>query len=435
MEEFPEGSREGPQKIKDRRHSGKAQRKTQHQRIIFKKSAAEGQKNQYDGQRIKEHQHRHGIGDDGVQSQIGDQKGQDTEADGPDPVGRTSGKQLHKGFPAAGDQSHRRFQAGHSDGNRQDRRAGPSEIMLRDLCQRLASVGRHIEQPPALGAHHGHQRIDQSHQKGTEKSRQHCIFCHFLRFFHTQAADGMNHDNTESQSGQSIHGVIALQKAGEKCLRLVSTGRSNLGNRSQRRDQRPQNQNGKKDQKQRIQHLSDPGENFSRPKGEKKHRDKKDQREDGQRRALIGVREHPLDAHRIGNRGTSGDGEKRSDGKIQGAGEKQSKGFSYPSCQFIQTVLAADAESGHSQKRQPHAGDEKARGCQPHVPSCQLPHGSREDKITRSEKHAEQHACHGDDFLKRQFLHVCCPHKISDGLPGLPCGRESILSAPDSDRL
>lgn len=183
---------------------GKGKRKRNSFKSLSYEHLSQSQQDQYDSQRIEEHEHRHGPADNRVQPQVGDQKGQDTEDHRPDMIGRSSGKYFHKGFSAAGDQPDRSLQTCHSHCYRQDHSACTAEIMFRNLCQRLPAIGRSFESSSALSPDYGHQNVDQAHEKRTEYASLHRIFCYFSRLLHAKPPDHIYHNNAESQSGQIL---------------------------------------------------------------------------------------------------------------------------------------------------------------------------------------------------------------------------------------
>ena len=73
---------------------------------VAKELAEEGQQDQGDGQGIEEHQHGHGVADDGAQAQVGKDEGHEAEHDGPDPVRGPLGEEADEGLAAAGDEGH-----------------------------------------------------------------------------------------------------------------------------------------------------------------------------------------------------------------------------------------------------------------------------------------------------------------------------------------
>ena len=54
----------------------------------------------------KEHQHGHGVADDGAQAQVGKDEGHEAEHDGPDPVRGPLGEEADEGLATAGDEGH-----------------------------------------------------------------------------------------------------------------------------------------------------------------------------------------------------------------------------------------------------------------------------------------------------------------------------------------
>ena len=59
------------------------------------------------------------------------------------------------------------------------------------LGQSLAAVGRGFEKPAALGGHHRHQNVDETHQQRAEHPRAHGAFGHLAGLGDPQPADGV----------------------------------------------------------------------------------------------------------------------------------------------------------------------------------------------------------------------------------------------------
>ena len=165
MEKFFRPFRQCPQEIHHSRHAGKAKRPSKHRPVIVKPFPAQGEKHQYDCQRVQKHQYRHRISNDRIQSQVGRQKRECSKAHRPGPVSRPARKHCAKGLTAAGRQSNRCFQTGHRHQYSQDQHPGAAKIIIRDLRQRLSSVWSRLKLPSALGSHKRHQQIDHRHEK------------------------------------------------------------------------------------------------------------------------------------------------------------------------------------------------------------------------------------------------------------------------------
>ena len=322
--------------------------------------SAQGHGDEDDGQGVEEHEHRLGVGDDGLQPQVGDEEGQGAEQHRPHPIGGPLGEELDEGLPAAGEQAHRRLQTGHRHRDRQDQGPGGAEVVVGDLGQGLAAVGAHRQDAPALGAHDGHQHIDQPHEQAAEQAGAHRLPGDLPRVPDPQPPDDLHHHDAEGQPGQGVHGVVALQQAGGEGRGGVVPRRINGGQVARRGGESPEDQHGQEGQEQGGEHLPHPGEDLPRPQGQDQRHREEEQGEYGQPGGLPRPGQHLLDAHGVGDGGAPGDGEEGADGQVEGAGEEQAVALSHPAAQPQQAVLPADPQGGHPQQGQAHAGDQQA---------------------------------------------------------------------------
>lgn len=83
-------------KVKQSGHKGKAGDGAVYDAAVAEQISEQTQQDQRNGQRIEEHQNRHGAGDDGAQAQIGDGERNHAENDGPGLVLRALGKSCTK---------------------------------------------------------------------------------------------------------------------------------------------------------------------------------------------------------------------------------------------------------------------------------------------------------------------------------------------------
>ena len=87
-----------------------------------------------------------------------------------------------------------------------------------------------------------------------------------------------DHD-AEGQSGDGVHGAVALDKAGEQGAIVIGTVRLHHGDGSAGSAQGGDHQNGQEDQEQGIDDLADPDGDAGGPQREKQNQCKKDQGE------------------------------------------------------------------------------------------------------------------------------------------------------------
>src|SRR5574344_936865 len=165
-------------------------------------------------------------------------------------------------------------------------------------------------------------------------------------------------------------------------------------------NQRRNDENTEKHEKRRIQDFTDPRENAGRP--ERKEQDNREESKRKQREIqtrIAGTAEILLDAHRERNRRRSGDGEERSDRKI----EKRCEDETVPvrdAVGHVEQSFAPRNTHGHdAEKRKTHSRDKKADGSRQNVSARHLSHIYREYKVTRAEEKPEQHRCDGYVFF------------------------------------
>ena len=84
-----------------------------------------------------------------------------------------------------------------------------------------------------------------------------------LRLLHAQPADDVDDHDAERQTGQRIHGVVALQKAGEERLILIGALSLQRGNGGGGVHQRGDHQHRQKRQENRGQDLAHMGEDLA----------------------------------------------------------------------------------------------------------------------------------------------------------------------------
>ena len=146
-------------------------------------------------------------------------------------------------------------------------------------------------------------------------------------------------------------------------------------------------------------------ENLTRPQGEEQCGREKQQGEQQEiHPAAAAIGQYLLQPHREGGGGAPGDGEKRPDGQIQGAGEKICVGTAYLAAEIKEPTAAADTQSSYAQKGQAYAGYQKAYNGRPYVPAGYLSHIYRENQVSGAEEHTKQHTGYVDILLKTQLL-------------------------------
>lgn len=215
-------------KIKSRLRCRQAHHGQIHGTAKFQPLPHNGQQDQGDSQRIKEHQHGNAPGDDGGQSQVGNQHGSENENQGPKAIARPAGKHLGKGLGAAGDKADGRFQAGHRHNGKEEQGAAAAKIMMGNYPQDLTAIFTIAAKGRALGGDHRQEQIDEPHEEAAEKPGPDGGSRHGVSFLHPGGPDGVYHNNAESETRQGVKGIVALEEASGKsiaCLEVFPRGR------------------------------------------------------------------------------------------------------------------------------------------------------------------------------------------------------------------
>ena len=151
-----------------------------------------------------------------LQPKVGRPERKQAEPYRPHPVGRPRGNSSQNVWGTAGDEAHRRLDAGKGDGHGQDHRAESPEVVPGNGQQGLAAVGGRRVEPAALRAHHGHRQVDDPHQPAAQAAGRHRVDGHRARLGDAEAPDDLHHHDAERQARQSVHGVVSLEEAAHK---------------------------------------------------------------------------------------------------------------------------------------------------------------------------------------------------------------------------
>ena len=96
-------------------------------------------------------------------------------------------------------------------------------------------------------------------------------------FLDAHGPDDVNNDNAKRKTGNGVHGPVALNKTGKQRAALIGAVRLHGGKGRARIAQGGNDQDRKEDQEQRIDDLSDPNRDLSRPQGKEQHQGKEHQ--------------------------------------------------------------------------------------------------------------------------------------------------------------
>jgi len=382
--------------------------------VVMEQIPEQRQQNQGDRQRVQEQQQRQGIADDLGQTEIGDQEGKYGKYHRPGAVGKSLGEHAGESVRAAGDETNGGFQAGAGDGDCQNETARPSQVVAGDLRQGDAAVFGGLKQTSGLGAHENGGNVDHNHGDAGEQSGGQNILCHVGIVGNAHGADDVDDHNAEGQTGNGVHGVIALNEAQRKRPGLITGGRLHVGNGGGGIDQRRHHQNGEEDQKDGGDDLTDPDGDLAGAQRQNQHDGEEDHGEDQQRGGLgCASAQHGRDAHGEGSGRASGDGEAGADGQVEQAGEDVAVALADLVGQLLQAVGVGVADGGYAHDRNTDSRDDKADHGGKDVPSGQLTEMNGENQIAGAEEHAEQRSGHQNLLLEcKMFLHFILPPSV-----------------------
>ena len=356
--------------------------------IVGEELAEQRQQDKHDGQRVEEHQHRHGAGDDGAQAQIGDGEGHHAENDGPRLVLGPLGEQAGKGLGAAGDKADGGLEAGKRYGDGEDQQTDPAEEGLRDLRQRYTAVFGCGQYAAALGAHGGDGNIDKPHEQAAEDTGLGGIACYGAGLINAQFPDDLYHDDAEGKACKGVHGVVALQKAGEEGLLDVAAHRLHTGNgNGGGGDQRYHDKDAEEQQEEGIEDLADPCEDLAGAQRKQQRRNKERQREQQEIQLHIAVLGKDLfQPDGEGNGSAAGNSKEWTNGEVQRTGKEIGIGTVYLAAEGKQAVTAGKPQRRNAQKRQSHAGNEQTKNGTPHIAAGQLTDCGGENQVAGAEE-------------------------------------------------
>ena len=102
------------------------------------------------------------------------------------------------------------------------------------------------------------------------------VFPAIASIFYTQIPDYIDDDNPEGKTGQGIHGVVTVQHTPGKGSAFIQGIRIKSAEVSAEVCESGENQDSQDTDEDRVQHLSDDSEDFSRTKGEPEDQKVKD---------------------------------------------------------------------------------------------------------------------------------------------------------------
>ena len=261
--------------------------------------------------------------------------------------------------------------------------------MVGDVGQGDAAVGAGGKAAAALGTHPGNQGVDNRHQQTAEKAGKAGAGGQVLGFAEPQLADDLNHRNAEGQGSQGVHGVVALQEAGEKGGVFIAALRGNLGDLGHGAYQGGNHQGGQEHQENGVDHLANPGKNPIGPQGEIEHQQEKHQGKAQRPQPLTALRQQGLQAYGKGGGGAPGDGEAGADGQIEHDGKEDAVAPAHLTGQIHQAFTAGKSHGGYPQQRKADTGNYKAQYSYYTVGTGGLSHMYGENQIAGTEEQTE----------------------------------------------
>ena len=246
-----------------------ADRPAVHRAVVAEEFTEQRQRNERDGERIEEHQHRQRIADDGAEAEVRKQQRHEAENDCPDAVLWPVGEERAERLGAARDETDGGLEA------RERHRGGEDE---------------------ETGDRDGD--VDERHQKAAENARADGAPRHSGGIVHAEVTDDLHDDDAEGKTRQRVHGVVPFEEASEKRLGRVVAERLDIRDGRTRREERDDDQNGEEDEKTGVQNFADPGQDLARAQCEKERRGEKRCREEQQVQCVTAIlRKHLLKSH------------------------------------------------------------------------------------------------------------------------------------------
>jgi hypothetical protein len=269
-------------------------------------------------------------------------------------------------------------------------------------------VSKFYERYPDLATESKNKDVDDSHEGAAENTCPDSVSGNCSPIFYTQIPDYIDDDNPEGKTGQGIHCVVTVQHTPGKGSVFIQGIRIKSAEVSAEVCESGENQDSQDTDEDRVQHLSDDSEDFSRTKGEPENQKVEDQGKNKQGETIIHTgRQDLTDARLEGNSDAPRAGKERSDRQIQGTGKDTPKAWIDLLAEIKDAAASGKSKGSDSQKGKSHAGDQKTGQCGPEISPRGLTQEDRKNQISRSEEKTEQHTGYGDEFPERQFRFHC----------------------------
>ena len=265
MQRRADGGGQGLDKIKDRGCPGKDHYGDVDGAVVLKALAEEGQKNEGDRGRIDQHEHGNGVFDDGAQADVGDREGEHRKQNGPSLIGNFAVGHLDERLGAGGDKADGGLETGEGDRDCEDDLADAAEIVTCDLREGDAAVFGGFKQAARLRTHQDGEDINDSHEDAGQHAGAEHVDGDRVVAVDTHAADDVDDDDAEGETGDGVHCAVTLNKRGEEGAGLCGIGRGGFDRRngSAGMQQRCDDKDGEENEEDRVDDLADPDRDFA----------------------------------------------------------------------------------------------------------------------------------------------------------------------------
>ena len=312
-------------------------------------------------------------------------------------------------FADAGDEPHAGVEAGDDEDGPQQHLPHPAKQGVGQQGEGLSARLAAGESRPGNAADVGEHGIDKAEEPGGHEPGPDGALFHLPGVCDAQRLDVQGDDEAEVESGQGVHGLVAVQDALRCGQGGVSRCRGAVACR-RRAEQTPGKQQQDEGQQGRAEHPAQPlGEPF------RMERDPVCCRKEEGGVGPLEPRGFPHQRSEHGKRGAGGAGNSQAgpDGKIDQDGEPQRKPGMDPPGQLGQPP--GPGYGHHACNGQADGADGKPGKGQPEAGACLCPQIGRKDQVARPEKHGKQGKPDQQQLFAAEGVGL---HEASSFLPG-----------------
>ena len=230
-------------------------------------------------------------------------------------------------------------------------------------------------------------QVDDGQQGAGEQAGQHGPADHALARLKTFGAQRGDDHDAERQARDRVHGVVALEQAGDHGVAGVvfhRGGRGALPGHHRHGDEDEQQSDQRRGQ-ELAQGVHDGGRAPRQKQGDGKEDDV-----EGHRRSSAVPSGERRDGRFHGGRAGTRQGVKRADGQV-GHDRKQQAEQPAAAGGQVTDVVAGDGDGDNRQGRQDDAGEKESPNSGPEVRSGVGTYLGRKNKVARTEEHGEKH--------------------------------------------